>query len=96
MICEESGQAADEVLKSLAKAGYDYSAHRDAIIEAFDEDILNGNNDSRVRCPGMKTILIIQEDHYDQHMDDDEDKPLWEDMVASVSHVPSYFWLEKK
>lgn len=96
----EATDAADEVIEALKKLGYtDFTPwERNTIAEAFDSQLLEGHNDATVTFDTGRTLrlLIIQEDHYDQHMDEEEDKPTWDDMVASICHVPSYFWIEVK
>ncbi len=96
----EATDAADEVIKALKALGYkDFTpSERNTIGLAFDQQILEGHTDATVTFESGRTLqlLIIQEDHYDQHMDEEEDKPSWDDMVASICHVPSYFWIEKK
>lgn len=98
MMCREATDAADEAIKGLTTVpgfvGHTFTAHeRNLLAEGFDQ-LLDGNNDSVVRFDtGLPSLKIIQEDHYDQHMDDDEDKPAWGDMLFSVTNVPSYVWL---
>ncbi len=90
----EAIRAAVEVINGLKDKGFDYSMHKAAIAEAFDEGLLEGNNEANVECPGKKSLRIIQEDHYDQHMDEDEDKPEWDDILVYVVTVPAYVWME--
>lgn len=95
MACKEAISAADETLDLIAKAGHDYSAHRDQIIEAFDNGLLCGNWDVTVDCGNKLDIRIIQEDEYDQSLDEDEDDiPEHSDMIGYVCNVPAYIWLE--
>jgi hypothetical protein len=94
MMVEEALAAADEVIAALKKQGLDYTSLRDEIAQAFDGGLLEGNDTEFVYCgPELKDLRIIQEDHYDQHMDEDEDKPEWGSMLCYVAAVPSYIWL---
>lgn len=90
---------ADEIIEELAKAGHgDYSAfRRDIALEIYSNGHFAGNDtasfnpadfDPASKLPGF---YVIQEDHYDQHMDHDEDKPEWDDMVAQVMN--GYMWM---
>lgn len=94
MMMKEALTAADEVIDALKKHGLDYSAYRDTIAqEAFDEGLLEGNWDVTVTFddPKLKDLRFIQEDEYDQHMDDDA--PEHDDMVCYVGVIPAYVWL---
>lgn len=94
MATSEAIRAAVEVINALKDKGFDYSMHKAKIVEAFDDGLLNGNNEATVvlNSSRLKDLRIIQEDHYDQHMDEDEDKPDWDDMLFDVCNVPSYVW----
>jgi len=37
----------------------------------------------------VRELRLIQEDEYDQHMDDDDSKPEWEDMLVQAE---AYVW----
>jgi hypothetical protein len=66
---------ADDVIARLLKCGHDYTAKRDEIARLFYEDLYNGIWDSSTDfSDGTPDLRLIQEDEYDQHMDD-EDKP---------------------
>lgn len=92
---KEVERATNDVLKQLEEAGYDYSSCREAIARMFDEELLNGHQDNIVEAVihGMKNLRFIQEDHYDQFMDDDEDKPSWDSMLFYTCIIPAYVWL---
>lgn len=92
---KEAYFAADEVLGELQKKGLDYSKHRQAIAEAYWNGLLEGNDEVTVSLTdsGLQDLRIIQEDHYDQHMADDGNRPDWNDMLCYVCVVPSYVWL---
>jgi len=63
---------ADEVIKALLKEGLDYSAKREDIARLFDEQLYNGNWDCTTDFEdGTPDLRLIQEDEYDQHMDDE-------------------------
>ncbi len=97
MIMREATNAADEVLKALEKLGHvNFTAHeRNLIAVAYNEGLLGGNDEAHVDFEGSRKfgLHIIQEDHYDQHMDNDKDKPLWDDMLTYTPYVPSYVWV---
>lgn len=90
----ESYQHADGLINCVKKAtGIDLSSHRETIArEVYDEGHFEGNNDITVTL-GENTIRVIQEDHWDQHMDEDEDRPTWEDMACDVPN--GYLWFIK-
>lgn len=85
-------RAADEVIADLTKVGHDYSEGREEIARIFDEYLWNGNWDMTTDFEnGLVDLRFIQEDEYDQHMNE-EDKPDWNEMaVYSSCH---YVWLE--
>ncbi len=97
-VMRESTDAADEAIESLAKVtgfiGHAWTAHeRQLLAEGFNS-LLHGNCDSHVSFDtGLPSLKIIQGDHYDQHMDEDEDKPSWDDMLFDICYVPSYVWI---
>ena len=35
-------------------------------------------------------FMFMQEDHWDQHMDEDEDRPSWEDIIFQIDGA--YIW----
>ena len=75
---------ADEVIKALLAEGYDYTAKRDDIARLFDDYLYNGNWDCSTDFDdGTPDLRLIQEDEYDQHMDD-EDKP--ETLTYAAGH----------
>ena len=94
---EESLRNADEIIETLAKAGHgDYSGlRREIALDIYDNGHFNGNWDSHFNPEDYGSDLtgfrVIQEDEYDQHMDEDEDKPSWESMVADVPN--GYLWM---
>ena len=76
--------AADEIIGEMQKRGQDYSAYREQIAEElYDSGVWNGNWDSTAYFGDMEPLRLIQEDEYDQSMDEDE-KPDWDDMIAQV------------
>lgn len=68
---------ADDIINSLNKnVGRDYSSGREEIARLFDEVLWHGNWDASTDFDGsLDDLRFIQEDEYDQHMDEDEDKP---------------------
>lgn len=96
---EEELRYADDIIKTLADAGHgDYSAFREQIaLDIYGNGHFSGNwdanfnpdeNDAESTLTGFR---VIQEDEYDQHMDEDPDKPTWDDMVADVPN--GYLWM---
>lgn len=81
---DESYRSADQVIEGLANLGHDYSAHRTEIARVFDEYLYEGhwNSCTEIDQPDVQELQLIQEDEYDQHMDDDPDKPEWDDMLG--------------
>lgn len=83
---------ADEIIKDvLQKTGIDYAPGRDEIARMFVEYIWNGESEITTDFApelGLRNLKLIQEDHYDQHMDEDE-KPKWKDMLTFSS---VYVW----
>jgi hypothetical protein len=77
---------ADLIIAALLAQGHgDYSHHRDEIADLWDGEygLWEGNDTATTEFgDGMADLLLIQEDHYDQHMDDDADKPDWDDMIV--------------
>lgn len=98
LICRDATNAADEVIAALEQQGIKGLTAYDRYLigEAFDEGLLNGNDEATVDFEGRQpfSLNIIQEDHYDQHMDE-EDKPSWDDMLVYVGTVPAYVWMNK-
>ncbi len=76
---EQAYQAADNIIEAmLEKESVDYSPGRDEIARVFDEDLWHGNWDSSTIFDpdlGLEDLRFIQEDEYDQSMDEEEDKP---------------------
>lgn len=92
-------RSADEVIKTLADAGHgDYSAFRREIaLDIYANGHYAGNDTAHFVVSDydenstLQDFYVIQEDHYDQHMDEDPDKPSWDDMVADVPN--GYLWM---
>lgn len=93
-IQQEALQSADRVIEVLQRI-HDYSPYRNAIAEMFSDYLWHGNWDMTLDDLGdLPSIRFIQEDEYDQHMDDgDEDgNPRPEDPFTLIeSH---YIFLE--
>lgn len=81
---EDSYKAADDTITRLKAVGLDYSLYREQIAQVYDEGIFEGNADceTEINVEGVRELRFIQEDEYDQHMDEDEEKPDWEDMLC--------------
>lgn len=90
---------ADEIIKILAKNGHgDYSAFRKEIALDIYTNGHYAGHDTAYFVPqeydGKSTLdgfYVIQEDHYDQHMDNDPEKPSWDSMEAEVMN--GYLWM---
>lgn len=94
MICDEAYAAADEIIEALLQDGKDYSKHRDQIaLEGFENGLLQGNWDTSVHLQddNLQDLRIINEDEYDQHMDEDEDRPEHSEIAVNTSL--GYVWL---
>jgi len=77
---------ADTIIKALAEQGHgDYSAYRNQIADLWDGEygLWYGNDEctTDLEDDNLRDLRLIQEDHYDQHMDEDE-KPAWGDMIC--------------
>lgn len=95
-------QEADRIIEKLkSHTDVDYKPGRTEIARMFDEGIWNGNWDmttSFSECEGeaaqkLRDLRLVQEDEYDQHMDDgDEDgnpAPTHESMLF---YCGAYVW----
>ena len=88
-IAEESIDLAQTFVDHF-KDKFDFSPHLNAIAEDIEKYVFNGNWDHTidVEVDGVPWIRVIQEDEYDQHMDeDDEDTPSGDD----VDYVDGYY-----
>ncbi len=88
---EDKYIAADALIADLKqKTGIDYTAGREQIADTIDQELWNGNWDSVVEFlpehgdPNLRDLRIIEENEYDQSMDEDE-KPDWASMLADTS-----------
>lgn len=96
---EEGLRNADEIIEILNTTGNgDYSAFRNQIaLDIYDNGHWNGNWDvcfdpsAYDEDSTLYGFRVIQEDEYDQHMDEDPDKPEWDDMIADVPN--GYLWM---
>lgn len=90
---------ADQLISMLEERGYgDYSAFRREIaLDIYANGHFAGNDtasfdpEEHDETSTLQGFYVIQEDHYDQHMDEDPDKPTWEDMVCDVPN--GYLWM---
>ena len=82
---------ADAVIATLKKSGIDYTEYRDQIALVWNEGIWEGNWDSTTELDGAKDLRMIQEDEYDQSMDEDE-KPPFEEQIAYIGGC-YIFWV---
>ena len=90
---------ADDVIETLTREGHgDYSAFRREIaLDIYSNGHYAGNDTAQFvvsdydEASTLSDFYVIQEDHYDQHMDEDPDKPSWDSMVGSVAN--GYLWM---
>lgn len=92
-LMQECYNIADSLIEELKSAkNMDYSPYREELAEEFDT-LYRGFDDTHTSFDTLPNVWIIQEDHYDQHMDEDENKPEWETMICMVNGFyvfPSY------
>lgn len=80
---EEAYTAADEVIAGILKVdGINYSAAREEIARVFDEELWEGNYDASTDFENLPNLRLIQEDEYEQSMDEDEDRPDEDDQIG--------------
>lgn len=75
---------ANEVIAALKKMGLDYSDKFQEIYALWDGEygLWGGNDDACTDFEaGTRNIIVYQEDHMDQHMDED-DKPNEDDHIC--------------
>lgn len=86
---EEALDLAHEFVEHF-KDKFDFTPHIDKIAEDINDYVYNGNWDHTIdiEVDGVPCIRVIQEDEYDQHMDeDDEDTPSYDE----VDYVGGYY-----
>lgn len=90
---EESKILAQRMVDIIKSAkGIDFQPHVGAIASDIENYVYNGNWDHTidVEDSNFPDIRVIEENEYDQHMDeDDEDTPSWDDLLQ----VDSYYLL---
>ena len=92
-IRDEALDSADTFIEDVKEAvGLDYSMHREAIADLYEHGHWNGSNDVYLRTgdASLPNLRFIQEDEYDQSMDEDEDRPEWDEMICSTDN--GYVW----
>lgn len=82
---QDALNSADEIIEELELAGHTgYQVYRDRIArELYDEGLWQGNWDTSIHFDDLQDLRLIEENEYDQSMDEDE-KPEWEDMISQV------------
>lgn len=83
---------ADQLVDALKlHHNLDYSAVRQELADQiWNDGHWQGNWDVTTDLPeGYRNLRAIEEDEYDQHMDEDDSKPEWDDMATSD---PIYVW----
>lgn len=91
---QEALHNADRLINLLNdRYGVDYSSYREKLAtEIWYDGFWLGNDDVTIDIPGIRPIRCIQEDHWDQHMDYEEEcgeRPTHEKMLLSN---PEYTW----
>lgn len=72
-ISQQALDAADTVINEIRQHHqHDYTPKRLEIADFFENDLWCGNWDSSLDFDNMPRLRFIQEDEYDQHMDDDQ------------------------
>jgi hypothetical protein len=88
---EELDKSADAAIADLLQAGAgDYTPHRAAFVEMY-KLLLNGNWDcttdiDQEAAGGLPDLRFIQEDEYDQSMDDDDKEALGDEICFTGGH----------
>lgn len=90
MLIKEAARIfADALIQHMHKAhGMDYSSQRQFIEDWAAEDMWNGDWDVTINFDegGPRDLRFIQEDEYEQHMDEDEDRP-----ENDIGYVDGYY-----
>lgn len=76
---QEAINSADRIIKAVKdKNGNDYSVLRDDLIALFDNELFNGFWDTTLDAEdsGLPNLRIIEENEYDQSMDEGDKKKL--------------------
>jgi hypothetical protein len=92
----EALENAEELIQILKiQYNLDYSSHKEYIAEQiWNSGHWLGHWSVLVIFPdGLPSLKAIQEDEYDQHMDDGEDRPSWDKMIDSVGSA--YLWFDR-
>jgi hypothetical protein len=72
-ISEDAFNEADAVIADILRhSKHDYTSKRFEIADHFDNILWCGNWDATVKFDNMPQLRFIQEDEYDQHMDDNQ------------------------
>lgn len=93
---EAALEAADELIKLLKTHNLNYTNYRELLAkELFHAGLLNGNYEvtTDLHDPILPDLKLIQEDEYDQHMND---RPPYDEIIGYVASIPSYVWLLKR
>lgn len=92
----EAYDAADEIIDELkVQRGLDYTAGREIIAREVSEGLLEGNWDIIIDLSelGLQDLRLINESEYEQHMDEDESRPVDGTTTAYIAVVTAYLWL---
>lgn len=72
-ITEEAFKVADAMIAKIATlTGHDYTAERITIANEFENVLWQGDWDTTIDFDDLPSLRFIQEDEYDQSMDEDE------------------------
>lgn len=72
-VSKQAFQAADDLILRIKNFnGLDYYSKREVLANEFYNVLWEGNWDTTLDFDDIKSIRLIQEDEYDQQMDDDE------------------------
>jgi hypothetical protein len=82
-------RAADQIISDVKAAnGVDYSSKREEIANLFNDELYDGNYSATTDFGGdLPDLYLIQEDEYDQTMEEDEDRPDFDSQITySAGH----------
>ncbi len=88
-IANEAGVFAKDIIDLMLQAhGQDYSAQKAFIETWVEENMWRGTWDLTIEFEtgGHRDLRLIQEDEYDQHMDEDEDRP-----EHDIGYIDGYY-----
>lgn len=91
---EHALASADQLIEDVfSHTGVNYVGYRETIAkQLYENGIYDGNWDSSTDLEDLvfKDLRLIQEDEYDQSMDEDEDRPSEDSMICQTTD--GYVW----